>query len=82
MATAAIQPGMQTLQELVNAIIDERIRGGQLDESSLTLSDIAKIRQAFINTLQGIYHPRVRKLRASGGQTFLATANAACLRIP
>jgi putative nucleotidyltransferase with HDIG domain len=53
------QPGMQTLEELVNAIIDERIRGGQLDESSLTLSDIAKIRQAFINTLQGIYHPRV-----------------------
>ncbi|HNP71073.1 MAG TPA: HDIG domain-containing protein [Kouleothrix sp.] len=51
--------GMQTLEELVNSIIDERIRSGQLDESSLTLSDIAKIRQAFISTLQGIYHPRV-----------------------
>lgn len=51
--------GAQTLEELVNAIIDERIRSGQLDESSLTLADIAKIRVAFINTLQGIYHPRV-----------------------
>lgn len=51
--------GTQTLEELVNSIIDERIRSGQLDESSLTLSDIAKIRVAFINTLQGIYHPRV-----------------------
>ena len=49
----------QTLEELVNSIIDERIRSGQLDESNLTLSDIAKIRQAFITTLQGIYHPRV-----------------------
>jgi len=53
------QPGQQTLEELVNSIIDERIRSGQLDDCSLTLSDIAKIRQVFINTLQGIYHPRV-----------------------
>lgn len=49
----------QTLEELVNSIIDERVRSGQLDESNLTLSDVAKIRQAFITTLQGIYHPRV-----------------------
>jgi putative nucleotidyltransferase with HDIG domain len=53
------QSGQQTLEELVNSIIDERIRSGQLDECSLTLSDIAQIRQVFINTLQGIYHPRV-----------------------
>jgi putative nucleotidyltransferase with HDIG domain len=53
------QNGKQTLDELVNSIIDERARSGQLDESPLTLQDIARIRQAFINTLQGIYHPRV-----------------------
>jgi putative nucleotidyltransferase with HDIG domain len=53
------QAGQQTLEELVNSIIDERIRSGQLDECSLTLSEIARIRQVFINTLQGIYHPRV-----------------------
>jgi putative nucleotidyltransferase with HDIG domain len=53
------QSGQQTLEELVNVIIDERIRSGQLDESSLTLHDVTRIRQAFVNTLQGIYHPRV-----------------------
>jgi cyclic-di-AMP phosphodiesterase PgpH len=53
------QNGKQTLEELVNSIIDERTRSGQLDESPLTLQDMARIRQAFINTLQGIYHPRV-----------------------
>lgn len=53
------QNGKQTLEELVTAIIDERMRSGQLDESPLTLQDISRIRQAFINTLQGIYHPRV-----------------------
>jgi membrane-associated HD superfamily phosphohydrolase len=51
--------GQQTLEELVNSIIDERIRSGQLDESNLTLKDVARIRLAFVNTLQGIYHPRV-----------------------
>lgn len=51
--------GRQTLEELVASIIDERIRSGQLDESPLTLQDIARIKQAFVNTLQGIYHPRV-----------------------
>lgn len=51
--------GKQTLEELVNSIVDERIHSGQLDESPLTMEDVAKIRQAFISTLQGIYHPRV-----------------------
>jgi membrane-associated HD superfamily phosphohydrolase len=51
--------GQQTLEELVNSIIDDRIKSGQLDECDLTLRDIARIRHAFINTLQGIYHPRV-----------------------
>ena len=53
------QNGRQTLEELVTAIIDERVRSGQLDESPLTLQDLTRIRQAFINTLQSIYHPRV-----------------------
>ena len=51
--------GNQTLEELVASIIDERVRSGQLDESPLTLEDIARVRHAFLTTLQGIYHPRV-----------------------
>lgn len=53
------QNGLQTLEELVNSIIDERIRSGQLDDCELTIHDISRIRQAFVSTLQGIYHPRV-----------------------
>jgi putative nucleotidyltransferase with HDIG domain len=53
------QGGMQTLEELVTSIIDERIRSGQLDECDLMIQDIARIRQVFVTTLQGIYHPRV-----------------------
>ncbi|GAB4112786.1 MAG: HDIG domain-containing protein [Roseiflexaceae bacterium] len=50
---------VQTVEELVNSIFDERLRSGQLDQSPLTLEDLARIKQAFLNTLQGIYHPRV-----------------------
>ncbi|HEX5691588.1 MAG TPA: HDIG domain-containing protein, partial [Roseiflexaceae bacterium] len=53
------QNGMQTLEELVSSIIDERIRSGQLDDCNLMIQDIVRIRQTFITTLQGIYHPRV-----------------------
>jgi putative nucleotidyltransferase with HDIG domain len=54
-----IVSGRDQTEELVGAIIEERVRSGQLDESPLTLEDIARIRHAFLTTLQGIYHPRV-----------------------
>jgi putative nucleotidyltransferase with HDIG domain len=53
------QPGMQTIEELVSSIIEDKMRTGQLDDCELMVKDITKIRQAFITTLQGIYHPRV-----------------------
>ncbi len=51
--------GTQTIDDLVNAIITDRVQSGQLDHTPLTLHDIVLIRQAFITSLQGIYHPRV-----------------------
>ena len=52
-------PTRQTLEQLVGSIIEERWRSTQLDESQLLLRDLVMIQQAFVNTLQGIYHPRV-----------------------
>jgi hypothetical protein len=53
------QRGTQTIAEVVEQIVNERVRSGQLDECPLTIRDIAIIKESFINTLQGIYHPRV-----------------------
>jgi cyclic-di-AMP phosphodiesterase PgpH len=53
------QRGMQTIAEVVEQIVNERLQSGQLDECPLTIRDIAIIKQSFVNTLQGIYHPRV-----------------------
>lgn len=50
--------GMQTIEQLVNSIIDDRVSSGQLDNTSLTLRDLIRIRQAFITSLKSIYHPR------------------------
>ncbi len=43
----------------VHKIISERIEDGQLDECDLTVRDIARIEEAFVSMLRGIYHPRV-----------------------
>jgi hypothetical protein len=44
---------------VVHKIISERIEDGQLDECDLTVRDIARIQEAFVSMLKGIYHPRV-----------------------
>lgn len=55
--------GAQTVEDVVNAIIDERVSNGQLDNTPLTLRDIVLIRKAFINSLKSIYHPRTEYVR-------------------
>lgn len=49
----------QTIDVLVTSIIEERIQNGQLADAQVTLHDITRIREAFITTLKGIYHPRI-----------------------
>ncbi|HMO56754.1 MAG TPA: HDIG domain-containing protein [Roseiflexaceae bacterium] len=60
------RPGVQTLDELVASIIDERIHSGQLDDCALTIREISRIQRAFLTTLHGIYHPRVEYAAAPG----------------
>ena len=48
------------VNELVRKVIGDRIAWGQLDESPLTLADLDKVRESFVTTLQGMYHPRLR----------------------
>lgn len=53
------QSGLQTLEELVQAILEARVREGELDEAPLTMRELSQIKQAFVVSLQSIYHPRV-----------------------
>jgi cyclic-di-AMP phosphodiesterase PgpH len=49
----------ERIDELVEAVINERVAEGQLDECDLTLKDLRTIAESFKATLRGIYHPRI-----------------------
>ncbi|MFQ3662044.1 MAG: HDIG domain-containing metalloprotein [Chloroflexaceae bacterium] len=51
--------GVQVLDELVQSIIEARVREGELNDAPLTMRELTQIKQAFVNSLQSIYHPRV-----------------------
>lgn len=48
-----------TIRDVVNKIVDDRIRENQLSECDLTLRDVEEIRNLFVEILTGIYHPRI-----------------------
>jgi putative nucleotidyltransferase with HDIG domain len=51
---------VEELGELVGSLMRARTEDGQLDESDLTLRDLQKIEETFVNVLQGVYHPRIK----------------------
>ncbi len=59
------KPTLGRIKEVTKRIIDKRLLSGELDESQLTISDLARIREAFIPLLTGIHHARI----AYPGQT-------------
>jgi putative nucleotidyltransferase with HDIG domain len=65
------------IRAMVARIIEERMSDGQFDECDLTLRDVEKIKEAFVQQLLGMYHQRIaypqnkiveiESRRASGG---------------
>ncbi len=58
----------QSVEDLVDGIIADRIEDGQLDECPLTVSDIRKMRDSFVFTLLNMLHSRVEypKMKKDG----------------
>src|SRR5699024_2558557 len=52
-------PNYQKLEQLVDKLIDLRVREGQLSRTPLTFRDLSTIKKTFLNILVGIYHSRV-----------------------
>jgi putative nucleotidyltransferase with HDIG domain len=60
-ASRANRPrSVEEIEELVDTLIRARVDDGQLDDSDLTLRDLQRIKETFVNVLQGIYHPRIK----------------------
>jgi len=47
------------IRAMVARIIEERMSDGQFDECDLTMRDVEKIREAFVQQLLGMYHQRI-----------------------
>jgi putative nucleotidyltransferase with HDIG domain len=47
------------IDQLVKAVMDDRQAAGQLDDTGLTVRDLALIRESFVSTLKGVFHPRL-----------------------
>lgn len=60
---AAIRARKPTTPEETEAIlrkvISERLADHQLDDVNLTLREMEQVRQSFLDTLRGVYHPRI-----------------------
>lgn len=56
---AASDRSTQSLEQLVERAINERVLEGQLDDCDLTLRDLEIIKRSFTRQLQGVYHPRI-----------------------
>ncbi|WP_027338656.1 HD family phosphohydrolase [Halonatronum saccharophilum] len=56
-ASAQRNPGK--LEKFVKDLIKSKLDSGELDESDLTLKDLNKIGNAFVNILKGIFHNRI-----------------------
>ena len=59
-AVRAIKPqSNKEIAEIVHRIIESKRNDGQLNDSNLTLNDLQKIEETFIDIFKGLFHPRI-----------------------
>lgn len=57
---AMSDPTPEKLEDLINTTINARLNEGQLSESGLNLRDLSKLSKAFLQSLDGTYHTRIK----------------------
>ena len=58
------KPTMSRLEKFVHELIMSKFEQGQLSESELTISDLERIKSAFVRVLAGHYHSRIEYPKA------------------
>ena len=59
-ATRALKdPTTERIRELIRSLVAARMAGGQLDESPITLREIAQVEEQFVKVLASVYHHRL-----------------------
>jgi cyclic-di-AMP phosphodiesterase PgpH len=52
-------PSSSRIENLVNEIVESRLRDGQLDQSALTFEELTRVQRSFVFTLTNMLHGRV-----------------------
>jgi putative nucleotidyltransferase with HDIG domain len=50
---------VEVISEIINDIFETRLIQGQLDDTDLTMRELNIIKNSFISTMRGVYHPRI-----------------------
>jgi hypothetical protein len=56
---ALTSPTAESINDLVNKVVNDKFIDNQLDECELTFNDLRKIQRAFVRNLMAIYHSRI-----------------------
>ncbi len=59
-------PTSESIRELVESIIAEKVEDGQLEESDVTFGELTRVKEAFVDSLIGYYHTRIPYPRFPG----------------
>jgi len=62
------EPSPSRIKQMVDHMIDERFKSGELDESPLTLQDLTKISLSFQKILNGLFHRRIEYPKTGASQ--------------
>ena len=49
-----------SIRNIVEGVIRERVEEGQFDECDLSLRDLRAVADSYVSTLTAVYHPRVQ----------------------
>ncbi|MGQ9644077.1 MAG: HD family phosphohydrolase, partial [Ignavibacterium sp.] len=69
------EPDATKIENMINTIINSRLRDGQLDESPITFADIKKIKEAFLNILILQNHKRIKYPRQQEAESGIDTTD-------
>jgi hypothetical protein len=59
-ATRAMQdPTPERIRDLIDTVVQGKVGTGQLDEAPMTLHEIARVKDQFVNILSGVVHRRI-----------------------
>lgn len=57
---AARCASIEEMEQVLNRVFNDRLTDRQLDDSELTLRELEMVRHSFLETLRGVYHPRLQ----------------------